>query len=147
MDLNGTEPVVQILPKGSLLDHLLQGPMSCSNHPDVDHAFLAGSHGCESFGFQHSQQLDLNIKRKLSQFIQEERSTISLFKHANPGVRGPGEGTTCVTEEHALRQACMNGSAVDRDEWTACPRTVIVEVVREDFLTSPSRPADEHRAS
>jgi hypothetical protein len=55
-DVDDVEPVIQILPEGSLRDHLAQVAVGRPDHADVDVPSLVGANALQLAGFQKPQQ-------------------------------------------------------------------------------------------
>src|ERR1700751_3866482 len=82
--LNGknVEPVKQVTTKGSRSDGRLQITVGSSYHEDIR---LDGPRAADTLEFvflQDTQQRDLRLNRKLSNFIQEDRASRCQFEAA-----------------------------------------------------------------
>ncbi len=65
---------------------------------------------------QHPQQLGLQVKRHLADFVQEQGAAFGLLEQALVRAQGAGEGALLVTKELALNQLLGQHGAIDRDE-------------------------------
>ena len=63
---------------------------------------------------QHTQQARLQIKGHISNFIQEERSALCLFKPATALRLSARKGSPLMAEQFRLQQVLGNCGRVDR---------------------------------
>ena len=84
---------------------------------------------------QHAQQLDLRRRRRLADFVEEERSAGGRGEEALLVLDRAGERSLHVAEQFALEQALGKRAAVDRQERPVGTRRQLVDVARDDFLT------------
>src|SRR5215469_3373494 len=66
----------------------------------------------------YPQERDLGFHRKITDFIQEERATVSCFKPAQPPLECAGERSLLVPEKLGSDKRFWNRRTVDADEWS-----------------------------
>ena len=96
---------------------------------------------------QRAQQLGLYRGRELADLVEEERAARGRLEASDAPLDGVGEGAALVTEELALDQALGNSRAVDRNEGTAAPRSVLVDGAGRQLLAGAALAADQHRGA
>jgi hypothetical protein len=93
-------------------------PIGGGNHPDVGAQQSCAAESHELALFEHSQQLRLDGRRHLTDFVEEQDAAAGLFDPTGLGRDGAREGTPLVAEELRLEQLIGQGGAVDGDERT-----------------------------
>src|SRR6516162_1067834 len=86
--------------------------MRCRNQPDIDAMRPATSQTLELLLLQNPQQFRLQTQRHISDFVQEQSSSIGHFEAANLLRHSPSESTLLVSEEFAFQQVKRNGGAI-----------------------------------
>src|SRR5262245_17461560 len=103
-DREHIEPVQQIGSKLSGGSHLLEVAIGGGNQPEVDLAGLRRSQTLELPFLKHAQQLSLQLKRKIADFIEEKRPAVGDLETAMTWIHGARERTALVAEQLALDQ-------------------------------------------
>ena len=98
--MNASYPnaVQQVGPEGILRDLLLQVAMRGTDNADVHLSRLGFSQTGDFFFLEHPEQARLHRSRHVSDFIQEDRSSLSGFKKPPVVAVGPGKGAFLVPE-------------------------------------------------
>ena len=95
--------------------------------------------------FNGAQQCGLQVKRHVTNFIKKESSTMRLFKFPSTSLPiSTGEGAAFVAKEFCIDQLTWDGCTVDRDKRPVCPRTPVVDALRENFFPGPSLSLQEY---
>jgi len=143
-DLDDLEPVVQILPEIAGEHHLLEIPVGGGQHAHVHRLPLVAAQTGELAVLQHVEQLGLQGRLQLRDFVQEDRAAVGLFELADPRGRRAGERTLLVAEQLALQQLGGQRGAVDADHRVRVPRRALVDRARHQFLPDAAVAADQH---
>src|SRR6185295_13111751 len=91
-------------------------PVRGRDHADVDGDELLAAHALDRAGLEHAQELDLEIRRHLGDFIEKERALVRALEVALVLALRPREAPPLVTEQLALDERAGDRAAVDRDE-------------------------------
>ena len=98
------EPVEQGLQETLSINFGYKLSVRSRHEPRVHgHAFLA-PHAKERTGVQKGQELCLQGKRKLTNFVEEQGSSLSQFEHSLFSSPGSSEGACLVAEQFRLSQ-------------------------------------------
>jgi hypothetical protein len=110
------EPIQQILSKPSGLDFPLEISVGGCDHAgrDPDRSIATEAHDFPLF--EHAQQLRLSGQWKLTDLIEEQRSSAGVFERTAAQAIGPGECTALVAEQLAFDELLWKRSAVHGDE-------------------------------
>ena len=65
---------------------------------------------------EHAQQLGLDGRRHLADFVEKQHAAVGLLDAARLGADRAGEGAALVAEQLRLEQLIRKRRAVDRDE-------------------------------
>ncbi len=79
-DRNHIQPVIQILPEFARLDRLLQVLVGRSDHPRVERQQAVSSQPFEFALLQHPQQLGLQQRSHLPDFVEEQRPVLGRLR-------------------------------------------------------------------
>jgi len=80
---------------------------------------------------------------QVADFIEENCSAIGEFKLALLRCVRTREGSALVPEEFALQQGIRYCGAVDANDWLASSRTVLVNQLSNNLLSSPRFAGDK----
>src|SRR6185503_10621047 len=139
------EAIEEVLAEPSRLHLGLEIAVRRGDEPDVDLAADRVAHPANLRVLKHPQELDLQRGRHLADLVEEDGSLVRGLEEPDSIFVGPGEGALLVPEELALEQVLREGAAVDRDEISVLPRTVLVNGARHEFLPRSGLAVDEHR--
>ena len=144
VQLHHVQPVKQILAKTAGFDFLLQIAVARGEDARVGVDFAVRADALKSPVLRHAQQLGLQRRRHLGDFIQKNRAAVRLLKPADAlGVRA-GERALFVPEQFAFQQRFGNGGAVDLDQRPRRARTPGVNDIGHHFLAHAAFAGDEH---
>jgi hypothetical protein len=107
------ETVEEIAARRGRLDGRLQITVGSSYHADI---CLDGSSSADALKLvflQKTQQSDLSLDGKLTDFIEEDRGSFCKFEPAKASLHGMGERTFLMSEQFRANQATRVGCAVD----------------------------------
>src|SRR5215471_2448560 len=76
------------------------------------------SHPLKFLFLQHPKERDLGFHGEVTDFIQEERATVSGFKPSQSPLECAGEGSLFMAEKLGSDQRFWNRRTVDADEWS-----------------------------
>src|SRR5262249_34885915 len=85
-----------------------------------------------------TQKLDLEGNRHVSDFIQEDSSTVCLLESTDAGLNCTGESSFYMAEKLGLQQVLGNCATVDTYELLVFSRAVEVNGFCNEFLSSTS---------
>src|SRR6516225_10657845 len=101
--------------------------MCSRNHAYIDAMRPATPHTLELLLLKHPEQLGLQSQRHISDFVQEQSSTISHFKAANFLCKGPGKRAFFVAEEFTFQQVKGNRRAIELYERASAACAEVVD--------------------
>ena len=102
VDLDGVEPVEQVLAEALLPRLRLDVRVGGRDHPHVDALVAGAAHPLELAGLQHPQQLGLLLQRHVGDLVEEEGAAVGQLEAAGAVLLGVGEGALDVAEHLAL---------------------------------------------
>ena len=83
------------------------------------------------------------MKRYFTDFVEEYRAAMGLFKGTPSRTCGPGESPLRVAEEFTLEQLFGQSSSVNRYKGSSRARALAVDNFGEVFLAYPCFPGEE----
>jgi hypothetical protein len=137
------QSIVQILAKlagGDAIAQVAVGGRDDAHVGADGHAISA--HGLNFAGLGKTQQHRLHAEAHLPEFI-EERAAISDLGEARLVAVGPGKAAFHVAEQLGFQQGFGDAAAVDGDEATRAPHTLVVDQARHNFFADAGLPHDE----
>ncbi len=108
-------------------------------HPDRPRAAQA----LELLLLQHAEQLGLQLRWDVTDFIEEQRPPVRQLEAAYPLADGAGEGALLVAEQLALQQPGGDGGAVDLDEGPLAADAEVVQRTGDELLARAGLASDE----
>ena len=132
---NHGKPVIQIFPKGSILDHGLKIAVRGCNDPDIDLARFGCANLFDFALLNEAEHFNLELERHLADFIEEQCSVMREFDSSSLVRHRAGEGTLDVTEEFGFEQVLWNSAAIDGDERLVLATAVVVDRSGEQFFS------------
>ncbi len=99
-----TQAIEQVVAESAGLNQLGQRAVGGGDDADidVDGAIIADT--LERAFLEHTQQLDLNRRRDIADFVKEDRAAVGRLESARLVADGTGERTAYVSEEFALQE-------------------------------------------
>src|SRR5262249_16318263 len=120
--------------------------IGCGDHTHIELKFLFTAQPPDSTVFQNPEEFRLQLKRHLSDFIQEQRAAICQFKAARTRSDGSGEGAFLMAEDFAFDESFRNCGGVDGNEWTICALAEAVNRSGREFFAGPALASDDRRS-
>ncbi len=139
------QPVVEIAAEVADANLLVEIAIRRRDDARVDRNRLRRADGNDFAMLQRAQQLDLRRRRRLADFVEEERALRRRAEQTDLVANRAGERALHVTEQFALEQAFGERAAVDREERSLRAHRQIVDVAGDDFLTGSRLALNEHR--
>ena len=135
MDVQDIQPAVENLPKVSPFSQICLIPVRGGNDSDIDGDNAVTSDPHDFTLLNCPQELCLELKRKLPDFIQEQSSVMGQFKISGlPILLGSGERPGLIAEQLAFQQGFRYGGTVNSHKWTAFSGAVIVDTLCKQLL-------------
>src|SRR5438552_3493976 len=110
------EPVEQVAPKGSADDGRFQITIGGCDHSHVSTNRLISAHPLKFPLLQDAQERNLGLRRKIPDFVQEDRASLRKFEPAQPPLQGSGERSLLMTEQLGCDQILGDRGAVHTHE-------------------------------
>ena len=108
--------------------------MGGSDEPHVGLDCLFTADPLKPLFLKKAKDLGLGSERHVTDFVQKNRTTMTLLELANAPPLGASERPFFVTEEFALQQLFWDRCAVEGQEWGFGPRAVLVNGLGDQFL-------------
>jgi len=115
------------------------------DQPEIDAQVLAPAEPGEGAVLHEAQQLRLDGRRDVGDFIEEKRAALRAFEMPGARCARAGEGVLFISEKLALQQRLRQRAAMQRDERRIPPRALRVDGARGQRLARAGRAGDEHR--
>src|SRR4029077_12360251 len=112
---------VEVCAELSRFHQLLERAVRRRDDPDVGPDRLRAPDALEVLPLEHAQELRLELRRDVTDLVQEERAVVRELEASGPSRDGARERAPLVAEQLALEQACGDGRTVELDERTAPP--------------------------
>jgi hypothetical protein len=104
-----------------------------------------GPHRLDLAGFERPQQVDLHLRRRLADLVQEQRAGVGPFEVTrSPPVR-PGKSAACSAEELRGGEGRRHGSQVEREVRPRPARAGRVNGVRHQLLAGTGLASQQDR--
>ena len=144
LQLHYVQPIIQILSESSLFHFLTQVLIGRRDQSKI-HFYGAVSADTHEFMFlQDTQEFHLRHQRKLSYFVQKDRSAFRKFKVSFFSLRGSGKTSFLIAEQFALDQTLRDSSAVHLDK-RLFVAALFIDLSGKNFFARPGFPDDQHR--
>ena len=143
-DREDIQSIVEIVPESILPDFVRQITIGGGNDPHVDVHRARAAQSLELSLLQNAQQLWLQLDRKVADFVQEQRPSMSELEPPGLARMRSRERAALASEQLALDQRGGQRRAVERDEFPRRPRTAPVNRARDQLLASPGLAQQQH---
>src|SRR3954468_15614540 len=110
------EAVIEILAEAAVGGHRVEVLMGCANDAGVDRDWLAPTNPLDHPLLEEAEELDLEGKRDVADFVEEQRPALGELDLAHVRLDRARERTALIAEQLCFEQALGDGGAVDRDE-------------------------------
>src|SRR5207247_11062267 len=112
------ETEVEVLPKTSTLHEPLEVAVGGGHQAQVDLPCLGSPHALETALFDDPQDLALQRRREIADFIQEKRAPVGHLHFAAPSGTRPCVGILLMAELFYLMQRLSDVGADAYERWT-----------------------------
>ena len=116
--------MIEVPAECSQPDHLRQVLVRTGQKSRIDLHRHGLAHGHDFVLLQHAEELGLQGKGKLADFIEKDRSSIGRAEHAQHRLLGARERAANVAEELAFEKTLADTRAIDRDKGPVGPLTL-----------------------
>ena len=130
------QPIVQILTKRTFVDHFFQIAVSRSQNAHIGLYRARTAHPFEALLLQHAQQFDLHGQRHITDFVEEQRTTLSELKAPDTSRNRTGECALFMAEQLTFQQVGRNRTTIDGHKRFACTAGVGMQIARHHFFAS-----------
>src|SRR4051812_2970552 len=144
MDRHNIEPVVQVFTELALLDERFQIFMCRRDNSDVDLTNGVLPKRFHLPGLQKAQDLCLQRKGEVADFVEENRAFMRLFEQASSRSASTRERAFGVAKKLALEQFTGNRGTVNRDERFFCAITRFMNRARDHFFPATTLTGNQH---
>src|SRR5437764_3465015 len=131
------EPEKEIFAKRSFVHAPREVLVRRRQNAHVDADRLTTTDALDLFRFDRTKQFGLRLGTEVSDFVEEERSSVRELEAPNAAVRCPGERPLFVPEHLALDELAWYRRAVDPNERPVAPRACPVNRRRDELLSRP----------
>ena len=94
---------------------------------------------------EHPQQLDLDLGRQVTDFVEEDRRAVRKFETSGLARERSGERPLLAAEQLALDERAGDRGTVHADHRPSAPRAQFVNLRREEFLACAGLTEEQHR--
>ena len=136
VEMHRVDPVEKVFTELSFTYHLFKILVSRTNKSYVYRDCLCVSDPCYAAVLEGSEQLCLKMKRNVSDLIQEERTSVSLFEFTDMVCMSICECSLYMAEELALEERFGQCSGVDTDHRSESTLGHAVDFAGQDILSS-----------
>src|SRR5690606_35817457 len=144
-DLDDLEAEVEVLAEAALPDEALDGPVRRGDDSCTRAARPVAADGIELPVLYDAQQLGLELRRRVTDLVEEDRSGPGELESALAVAVGAGERASDVAEELGLEERGGKRGAVDRDERLVCVVGVEMDGPGDDLFPGAGFAPDEDR--
>src|SRR5882724_5501619 len=139
------QAIIQITPEFPFGHHSRQVATGGRHDAHIHAGSLSASQPFKFLFLEYPQELGLQLRRNIADFIQEKRATVGEFETPNLSRNGPGKRSPFMTEQLALEQPRGNRGAIHSYECPAAARTAIMNGAGDKLLARSSLTQDENR--
>jgi hypothetical protein len=112
---------------------------------DVHRYGLAGSNPLEGLLLDDSEELRLELERKVPDLVEEDGPAVGQLEAAPAILHGVGKSPFHMAEEFAFEEAFGEGRAIHTDEGFIVPRALEVDLLGYEFLAYARFAQDKDR--
>ncbi len=141
----GVQSVIEILAQTLVGERFRNVDVGGGQDADVDLDHGAAAEARERLILEDVQQLGLQQRRHLANFIEQDRPFVAEFEFAGLGVRGAGESSGFITEQFAFEQVGGHSRAIHFEEGAVGARRELVDQAGEHFLAGTALTKQKHR--
>lgn len=141
---HGAQPIVEILAKHALRDHVGEIPVGSGKDADVHVDFRGPADMPEAGRIEHPQQLHLRGEADFADLVEEDGAAVGDLEQPRLRAIGTREGAALVSEQLVLQQRLLQCRALHHDERAMAPRAARVQQLGDHLLARPGLAGDEH---
>jgi len=145
LDRDRVDAEIEVLAERARLHRLGEVAVGRRHEPNVHPPRACGAHAKEGAGFQRTQELHLDVRLQLADFVEQERTAVGQLDEPRLRGDGAGERALLVAEELRLEHLARQGATVDGDEGPRGPRRERVDRASHELLPRAALAQDEHR--
>ena len=116
VDPHDVQAMIEVAAEFSQPDHVRQVLVRSGQKARIDLHRHRLAHGHYFMLLQHAEELGLQGKRKLADFIEKDRSSLRRPEHAEHGLFGARERPAHVAEKLAFKETLADACAIDRNK-------------------------------
>jgi len=139
------ETIEQVLAEASRADLGFEVGVGGGNDPHINAPARRGAQPPRCLLLERPQELGLELRRHVSDFIEQQRSAVGSFEQSGLGGFRIGKCSALVPKQLALQEVRGNGGAIQLDEWAGRSGPAIVQRTREQLFTGAGVTGDEDR--
>ena len=114
------------------------------DHAHVHLLCLGRADAHEDAGFEHAQQLDLQVRRHLGDLVEEQRAAVRALEETLMLPFCAREAALLVPEQLAFDQVGGDRTAVDGDERAIAAPAEVMHGARDELFAGSALAGDEH---
>ncbi len=145
VDRENIEPEVKILTELLALNGSFNISVGRCNNPHIDVDIAITAETSDHATLKHPQQLDLQGHIHFTDFIEEGRTAVRIFKQSYLTCLYIGKRTPFVTEEFGLQQVEWQRPAVDFNKGPLATRRQIMDRLRYQFFAGATFAGNQNR--
>ncbi len=139
------QPIIEIAAEPACAHLGFQIAIGGRDHAHIDLAHPLRAERPDFAFLQHAQQLHLERRRGLTDFIKEDSAAVSDLEQPDSILIGAGERALLATEQFAFQQFVGQRAAILDHERLAGTAGPIVNGARQQFLAGAGLAGDQHR--
>ena len=139
------QAIVKVLPELALALRLLQVAVGSGNDAHIHLHVADPAYPANHLVLKNPQQLGLQQRRQLADFVEEEGPAIGHFEQALLHLLGIGERALLVPEELGFHQRFRDRRAVNGDEWPLLPGALVMDRLGDQIFSSAAFALDQNR--
>src|SRR5260370_36783400 len=144
LNRENVEPVKEVTPKCVFRDRRLQITVRGSNHANISSDRSSSTDTFEFMFLQNTQESDLRLGRKLSDFIEEDGASFGQLKAPQAPLSCPGEGPLLMAEQFRRDQVAWNCGAVNTGQRSRGTLRAFVDGTCDQFFARPRFAGDQN---
>ena len=147
MNLEGIEPIIQVLSKLTIPDRNFEIAVRGGDDANIGPNRLVAPHTREAKILEDVEELCLKGSRHLSDLVQTQRSPARELEPTRLSAEGSRERSLFVAEQLRLEELGRKRRAIDQHEWTNAPSRGCMNCPRNKILSTPLSPRTSTVAS
>src|SRR6185436_14011895 len=133
-NVENVQTVIQVGTEFPIRNCIVQVSIGGGDDADVDADWPRASQSQELTLLEYTQELRLRRRRHLGHFVEEQYPARGQLNLARLRLLCASECAALESEELGLEELLRQRCAIDRDEWAAPSRRLLVDESGDDFL-------------